>query len=227
MQPDLDERVARAPLERFGDARVVADGTARCPARVVFDVLGREGWILVFDADIVLPEHIGDLFPGDALDKDCLYNAERHVLDNQTTWNGAWDWSHIPIDIEVEHPGFFQLFHAEAASLAGKRPWYGIDWTHAGGCDHQFEEQFPEDKRIKRRDIQVLHLGPRDTNWWGRVTPRLDGSVHPEAAQHRDDMERLLRAKGWRRKKTNEAVIERIAIAGAANADVTSAGSAR
>ena len=34
--------VVTAVLERFGDARVQAGGPARCPARVVFDVLVRE-----------------------------------------------------------------------------------------------------------------------------------------------------------------------------------------
>jgi transposase len=36
------EPVVSAVLERFGDARVIAGGTARCPTRVVFDVLVRE-----------------------------------------------------------------------------------------------------------------------------------------------------------------------------------------
>jgi hypothetical protein len=36
------DAVVTAVLERFGDARVTAQGTGRCPARVVFDVLVRE-----------------------------------------------------------------------------------------------------------------------------------------------------------------------------------------
>jgi transposase len=36
------EAVVAGVLERFGDARVVAGGTTRCPGRVVFDILVRE-----------------------------------------------------------------------------------------------------------------------------------------------------------------------------------------
>jgi len=137
-----------------------------------FDLLGREGWLCVVDADIVLPPlipHPSSLIPG------CLYGpARRRMCVDPAAWDGGDDWSGYPAVQDCELAGFLQLFHASDPALRG-RPWYGTDWRHAGGCDSVFQAKWPAERRI-RLPFEVLHLGPDGINWHGRVTPRLDGA---------------------------------------------------
>lgn len=150
-----------------------------------FDVIGREGWMLVWDADTLFPKemsliaHIGG-----------LYTPHRHILEDVSTWSPELDWSTVPLRIEQEHPGYFQLFHA-ADPVLRARPWYGIQYKHAGGCDSVFQSRWAASNRL-RPDFNVLHLGPHGTNWYGRVSERVDGEpTSPEAEQRRKDMEAM------------------------------------
>ena len=161
-----------------------------------FDVLGREGWILVWDADILFPDNM--TFPN--LDPDKLYNTPRRILSDPSTWREDLDWSTLPQKLDRnEFPGYFQLFHASAQALCAK-PWYGTNWNHAGGCDSDFQQKWPGYRKV-RFSFDVLHLGEDGVNWHGRVTKRTDGSLHPEAARHREAQERMQ----LRRKQTKGA----------------------
>lgn len=165
-----------------------------------FDLLGREGWICVWDADILMPETVSV----EGLDKSCLYTPIRHLLEDPTKHLDYVDessWQSLPSPTrDYEFSGYFQLFHASTVPP----PWYGITSTHAGVCDSEFEVKFPEDKR-KRPPFVVLHLGPEGTpnkgarvgnNWAGRVSPRIDtGEVHPMAVA-RQVMVRQIAARG-------------------------------
>ncbi len=139
------------------------------------DVLGREGCMVIFDADIVMPcdWQLGDFDPG------CLYSPRRRLCVNPSDWGGTKDWSNYRRYHDREYAGYFQLFHADDPVLK-ERPWYGVDWKTAAGCDSDFQARWPEEKRI-RPDFEVLHLGPPAENWCGRVTPMLDGTTPPEA----------------------------------------------
>jgi hypothetical protein len=150
------------------------------------DVLGREGWICIWDADIVMPNSIEF-----DKSKECLYTALRRTLDFPQDFSDDLDWETVPVTgLECEYPGYFQLFHASAAR---QKPWYETDWTHAGGCDGSFQHRF---KRLARPPFNVLHLGPSvdeaplfhlriGNNWCGRTTPRLDGKpLSPDARLH-------------------------------------------
>ncbi|MFZ5832412.1 MAG: glycosyltransferase family A protein [Planctomycetota bacterium] len=132
-----------------------------------FDALGRTGWICVIDADILLPERIGELDaqPGR------LYQPHRRILENVRARIGPWE--RYRRHREVEFAGYFQLFHADDPVLT-ERPWYGTTWTHAGGGDSEFATRWSPADSI-RFDWDVLHLGPIDTNWFGRVSARADG----------------------------------------------------
>jgi hypothetical protein len=131
-----------------------------------FDVLGRNGWILVLDADVMLPRRLklGQLEVG------CLYSPYRRMLVQP----GApippqSDWRHLligPEDRTGEYAGYFQLFHASDPVLADK-PWYPSHWPTAGGCDSDFWMKWPKAKRRRPR-FEVLHLGEAFTNWRGR-----------------------------------------------------------
>jgi hypothetical protein len=151
-----------------------------------FDVLGRDGWICVWDADIVMPDNIE--FTGK--DPSCLYSPVRCLLEDPTKFKDDMDWKSLPIPTrDEEFDGFFQMFHASSV----KRPWYGTQWRHAGGCDSDFQLKYPVRKR-KRLPFVVLHLGSEGVpelgtrigrNWRGRVTPRIDTGEVPKDAEKR------------------------------------------
>lgn len=149
------------------------------------DVLGRTGWLCLWDADIVMPETIEF-----NKDESCLYTALRRTIDDPTKFSDDLDWNSAPItSMSNEYPGYFQLFHSESA---GKKPWYETNWKHAGGYDSDFQHRF---NVLRRPPFYVLHLGPSvdrvtefhsriGENWCGRVTNRLDGKSVDESRRN-------------------------------------------
>jgi hypothetical protein len=135
-----------------------------------FDVLGRDGWIAVLDADIVLPRDFCGQLSLHAVDPHCIYGPSRRLCVNPKDWNGGYDWSRLPRIPDREIAGYCQVFHANAPVLQ-YRPWYGTNWTHAGGCDSVFQAKWPTEQRT-RLPFDALHLGPHGVNWHGRVTQK-------------------------------------------------------
>lgn len=157
-----------------------------------FDALGREGWILIFDADVVFP----DSLPLDNLNPAKLYGARRRMMDDPRQYTpGLKDWRKWPLSSQGGWPGYFQLFHA-ACPVIAQRPWYDVTYTHAGMSDNYFQLRWPSNQK-EWLPLEVLHLGPRDRNWYGRVTPRLDGEAIPEATERAQNMRTMMMAKGW------------------------------
>jgi hypothetical protein len=147
-----------------------------------FEAMGRDGWILVHDADVILP----DAIPFDRLRPDALHGARRRILEDPARWRPDLNWNACPPVRDGGAVGFFQLFRAEAPTLRGKRPWYDVSFAHAGGGDAFFLSLWPRDKQVIL-PIDVLHLGPNDTNWFG---------ADPEG---RDLMAAYVHRNGWRR----------------------------
>ncbi len=176
-----------------------------------FDFLGRRGWILVLDADIVLPADATDrMIP---LSPGRLYTPPRRILEDAARWPEFADhktWDRLPGRKEDRgHYGYFQLFHASDEVLV-RRPWYGTAWTHAGRCDDEFQHRWAAASKL-RPGFEVLHLGRCDENWFGRASARIDGGgSDPEAAARRALQEKLRRKHGWGRKKTGETFDERV-----------------
>lgn len=133
-----------------------------------FDVLGREGWIVVWDADILMP----DVMDFSTCEIGNLYSPYRRICRTRDRMNDAWET--FPYGTEIandEFAGYFQLFHADDPLLRF-HPWYdGTKWTTARGCDSEFWWRWPKDQRI-RPNWDVLHLGPERLNWNGRVTEK-------------------------------------------------------
>ncbi len=127
-----------------------------------FDVMGREGWIAVVDADILLP----DSLPLDGLRPDTLYGARRRVLEDVSKWGPDLDWKTCPLLRDGGPIGFTQIFNCDSIYLKDKRPWYNVNYPHAGGCDAAFIGHWPASRRVLL-PVEVMHLGPVDTNWWG------------------------------------------------------------
>jgi len=151
-----------------------------------FDDLGRDGWIVIWDADILFPNSM----PFVDLDERYLYGAPRRLLERPPL---PRTWANLRLSHETGYPGYFQLFHGPSAKF---RPWYGLKSDHAGEGDHQFQENWPEsDKR--KLDVELLHIGPRDTNWFGRTSPRTDGLEIPDQVNRKTKMIGFLKEMGW------------------------------
>lgn len=137
-------------------------------------------WLAVMDADILLPHDFGgfswvDFQPG------MLYVPHRRMLENPNDWTPELDWSTLPLRNE-EPGGWLQIFHASDPVLQDGN-LYPTMWKHAGGCDSAQWLRWGR-RRIKRiTEFEVLHLGRDGENWCGRVTPHVDGTEHPKAAE--------------------------------------------
>ena len=162
------------------------------------DVVGRSGWLLVWDVDIVMPETM-DL---SAIEAGMLYWPRRRMCHDIADYAGQTDWSRWPIQNESEPAGYFNLFHAEDPVLKA-RPWYAIDWRHAGGYDTDFQALWPPQCKI-HPPFEVLHLGEPFLNWHGRVQARTDGTVPPEAERRQKAQKEMFaqrRTWGFRKEK--------------------------
>ena len=145
-----------------------------------FDVLGREGWLLLLDADIILP---GDRpLPIAGLDPRGLYGARRHVLQAIHLWRPQQPWPPTRQCPLKEIVGYFQLFHAQAPA-AQSRPWYELDFAHAAASDVMFSRHWPSHQKRWLPNYPVLHFGATGENWFGRVSDRLDGTDTDRAAK--------------------------------------------
>lgn len=178
-----------------------------------FSFMQRRGWILVLDADIVLPPGVSEVFRVNPPKIGRLYTPYRRILDDPKAWVSYINtekWKTLPGRKEDRaHYGYFQLFHADDPALRN-RPWYPICWTHAGRCDDEFQHRWPSDHK-ERPDFEVLHLGKCDENWFGRATDRIDGiPADPEAAARREMQRTLRRKHGWGYKKANVRMDERV-----------------
>lgn len=145
------------------------------------DHMGRNGWICLMDADVLWPK-VTDLTRH--LQPGFLYSPLRRMMEQVTLPIPQEDqWRQFPVHRNIhEWAGYSQVFHADDWHL-GPPPWHQTDWKHAGGADSMFQAKWSTDYKV-RPPFEVLHLGPAGTNWCGRVTPFLDGSL-PERAHDR------------------------------------------
>jgi hypothetical protein len=172
-----------------------------------FDTLGRDGWMLIWDADTALVDPIP---AGDTLDSQRLYGARRHLLEDASLFSETMPWKRLPVRQDAVIPGYFQLFNGAADALKC-RPWYETAYVHAGGGDTYFERLWPPHLREWLPATKVVHLGPVDRNWFGRQTERIDG--HDRADGHEErrvKMDDFLSRKGWGRPRVGDGTIERI-----------------
>ena len=170
----------------FNKGRAIEEG---------FDALGREGWIAIWDADILFPTHMSEHMQN--LRQDYLYGAPRRMVEDPLSWDVSREWNLYPLSNDNKRViGYLQMFHADSPYLKGRRPWYDQTFIHAGGGDGYFENLTPRDHQCLL-PFDVLHLGPRDSNWFGRATPRLDGTVPERSEELKALVQRFHHAKGW------------------------------
>src|SRR4051812_27401126 len=148
--------------------------------------LGRVGpdcWLLVLDADILLPDK--PMLAG--LDPQMLYGSQRRICHTQEDYwafvTGRRQFDSFCLDIPpvkfgmvwgrslTSNPaglsGYFQLWNPAAC---GWRKFPSSE--SAASYDVQFALKFHETLRADLEGFEVLHLGSCEMNWWGRRTPR-------------------------------------------------------
>ena len=175
------------------------------------DFFGRRDWMLIWDADIVLPD-VMNLSP---IESGTLYGASRRIVSDPSRYRSSMKFKSFPLTVETEFAGFFQLFNASDPVLS-VRPWYDVTFIHAGGGDSFFQTLWPSERKV-RLPIEVLHLGPRDTNWFGRVSSRVDGSKPDGAAESSKLMGYLKASQGWIKLKKVIRLRDRISVPGFAS----------
>lgn len=149
------------------------------------DVLGRNGWLCILDADIVWPEAI--TMPRLEIGK--LYAPKRRMSPNlipESHWKNHALW-HLP-----EFSGYTQIFNADDPVL-GTAPWHELNWLHAGGADTAFQAKWKPDNRI-RTPWECLHIGPHGANWCGRTTP-INGHPPENAESRRAALRNFMRLR--------------------------------
>jgi len=154
------------------------------------------GWVLLLDADIVLPLTFRNMLGKSALDWDTIYGAERVNVGSWEAWqNFRHNHYHrepqftqhclvttpgeFPIGANLVHRqygycpiGYFQLFHASFLRRYALR--YPETEASAEQMDVQFALRWPRAQRQLLGTVRVFHLdsepGPMGKNWNGRTT---------------------------------------------------------
>lgn len=171
-----------------------------------FDALGRHGWLWIWDADCLAPDH----FPQDNLRPGFLHGCTRRILEDPRRWSPSLDWRVCPQARDGGPIGYCQVFQADDPVLAHRRPWYDVSFAHAGGGDAAFMGLWPK-SRHAMLPMDVLHLGPRDTHWFG---------VDQEG---KDMMSAFVVRNGWERRNPRVdrtavdrvgAIVERVEVPG-------------
>jgi hypothetical protein len=128
-----------------------------------------------------------------------LYSPPRLILEDPRRWSPTIDWNLLASPTRDDiFAGYFHLFNAADPVLVDK-PWYDVQYTHCGGGDYYFQARWLREHRSRELGFRVLHLGPRDVNWFGRVTPRLDGApLPPGVDERRAIMQKYAVSQGWR-----------------------------
>jgi len=157
-----------------------------CAMEIGLRRLGKDGWIVVWDADTLFPDSID--IPDKQIGK--LYGARRKVAHNKhwLNFSALEDESFYPDEGEI--PGYFQMFHAEDPVLKNRDIWYPVDWKHAGGCDSYFQMPWEPQNKIWA-DFWVIHYGEPGKTWHGRYTDFLDGTKPPDAEKRMQAQDNL------------------------------------
>jgi hypothetical protein len=123
-------------------------------------------WVLLLDADIVLPPEIASVDVNN-LDRDTLYGTERVVYRTKDDWTTK---SNAYLD-RHKFMGFFQLFHTSSNNFTKDYFCYNEKYNYADLSDYEFAKKWPTKTLL---EFYSVHLGETEQNWDGRVTERWD-----------------------------------------------------
>jgi len=154
------------------------------------NVLGRQGWICIMDADVLWPKYVSL-----HLKQGNLYTPLRRMMTDLSKPIPLEEhWGQFPIHRNIgEWAGYSQIFHASDPVL-NEVPWHDVSWKHAGGGDTFFQAKWDIGHKI-RPDWNCLHLGEPGKNWCGRVTSLLDGTKPEDAEKRFDSLQEYMRVR--------------------------------
>lgn len=123
-----------------------------------------ESWVVLLDADVVLPSNFREIAEAECTDKESLYGMARvdyacqADLDNKR--NGRkFTWGLQ----EKVFAGYFQMYFDKSKLYE--------DWSKdCSSCDIGFANQFGTKAILLSGEVS--HTGPTQRNWQGRVTPQ-------------------------------------------------------
>ena len=158
-------------------------------------------WILLIDADIILPNGFFSKIMDMTINPGVLYFTRRwgpelmkdiplmvecfdsgmdmdHLFEHFACQRIAEKTKRIGNDVEAFPFGYFQLFNVQAKALRNRAKIYEERFKTAEMDDSNFGlVVFPSDKRAQLpvKDFDIIHLphGQFKTNWAGRKTQRL------------------------------------------------------
>jgi hypothetical protein len=124
-------------------------------------------WILLLDADMIVPSTFKESFRREYTNINSLYVCDRIMFNEYVKY---LDWkSGIgkkgPV-YNLKGIGYFQLFNINSDSLP--RFIYPENSNNAAGSDVSFRNKFKERVDL---GIESIHLGESNKNWEGRETP--------------------------------------------------------
>ncbi len=206
-----EDKATKTLAKSLGCKVVLSDlikegGAAFAKGRGMNDGLGtlREtaDWILVLDADVILPETFRASIDSFTLNPGALYYTKRwgpadpaqlpkflDALEGGATWHDLfWQFGNkqrarktdrLGNDIEHFPYGYFQLFSPRASALQNRKKLYPEESKTAEYDDMNFAYQvYPADRRVSLPvpECDVIHLphGAFKHNWSGRKSPRLE-----------------------------------------------------
>jgi hypothetical protein len=175
----------------------ILDGTDFKKGMAIAELLATlppESWVVVLDADIVLPEKWGAYVRQSVLNPGALYYVERigpPLYDWQSAvptateavarsnWNGLRESFGNRMYCQFDPWGYCQVFNLASSIFDGRGSLYSRNSRSAEKDDEIVSRQwFGRDRCVALPSPQttVLHLphGMSRTNWNGRTSPRLD-----------------------------------------------------
>jgi len=117
-------------------------------------------WILLLDADIILPDNFEELFITKCTDTNNLYSFQRKDYEEEEDYKNS---QNLVDYTGINFMGFMQLYH-------NKTKFYPEFSTDCGICDAIFRDYFFDYLVLIDEDSYVIHLGKKDINNQGRVT---------------------------------------------------------
>lgn len=120
-------------------------------------------WVLLMDADVILPFDFDKMFERKELDKNTLYSLKRMDYATKEDWQLK---KNLKPYAGPPFMGYMQLYH-------NKHMFYHANSHSAVGCDHIFAMRFSK-KEFLDKNAYVTHLGVDTVNHEGRKSIRWD-----------------------------------------------------
>jgi hypothetical protein len=132
-------------------------------------------WILLTDADIILPSNFIDILSNRGVNQNVLYSASRFLCYTYDKFQQFTRGEITLFDMDEARScqpiGYFQLFFYFHPALTGNEYVYPIHSKDASWSDMLFADYFKNQKECID-DIKLIHLGKDRENWTGRKSNR-------------------------------------------------------